>query len=279
MTTRSRVEQRDHLMTSLGMLADPIRRLIDSGDSSAAKSVSIIQAQFTKDYQLFLVDVKSYCQVGDAFLEADYHGVRRTVREFNEVCEMIRIGQRLDVAASKYGDVLLRSQGRLRAIPCDDPGTILPPDSPFQTYLRLRAVCAGVTTRLDILDPYLTADVFHRYLADVPTAAMLQVVTHDKVMSGSDTVRRDRIVAISELVAIERKDRYRFLVTGQQHDRHCRADNEILHFGGSLKDASKTAPYTISRLDPVQSNHAFLDAVIAGAGEWCGPKVATHRRA
>jgi hypothetical protein len=144
--------------------------------------------------------------------------------------------------------------------------------------MRLRAINAGVRLRLDVLDPYLTAEVFHRYLADVPPAAMLQVVTSDKVMNGTDTVRRDRIVAVSELLAAERRVKYRFLVTSQQHDRHCRADDEILHLGGSVAHASMFAPYTVSKLDPSQSNHAFLDQVIAGATEWYGPTVTTHRQ-
>src|SRR5262249_52514686 len=134
------------------------------------------------------------------------------------------------------------ARAAIRNIPCDDPGTILPAESPLQTYMRLRAINAGVHSRLDILDPYLTAEVFHRYLADVPPAAMLQVVTGNKVMLGSDTNRRDRIVAVSELVAAERKNKYRFLVTAQQHDRHCRADDEILHLGGSVAHASMFAP-------------------------------------
>ena len=83
---------------------------------------------------------------------------------------------------------------------------------------------------------------------------------------------------VSELVALERKDKYRFRVTGQQHDRRCRADSDILHLGGSIAHASMFAPYTMSKLDPSQSNHAFLDGVIAGAAEWYGPTVTTHRK-
>lgn len=276
MTTRSRIEQRDHLMTSLGMLADPIRRLIADWPNSRT-SLPFVRSQFGKDYAVFIQSLDQFCRPENYFFEIELKTCRRTLYSLNDVFTVLTRNTPAE-ADGTFAVTLANSQAAIRAIPCDDPGTILPSDSPFQTYLRLRAVCAGASTRLDILDPWLTADVFHRYVVDVSPGAMLQVVTHDKVMSGSDPARRDRIVAVSELVARERKDKYRFLVTGQQHDRHCRADNEILHLGGSVAHAAMFAPYTLSRLDPVQSNHAFLDGVIAGAAEWYGPTVMAHRR-
>jgi hypothetical protein len=55
-------------------------------------------------------------------------------------------------------------------------------------------------------------------------------------------------------------------------------DDTILHLGGSAAHASFKAPYTVSTLDPSQSNHLFLDAIIAGADEWFGPTLTTHRK-
>jgi hypothetical protein len=40
---------------------------------------------------------------------------------------------------------------------------MLPPQSPFQTYLFLLAICGTRTTRLELFDPYLDAEVFDRY--------------------------------------------------------------------------------------------------------------------
>jgi hypothetical protein len=215
--------------------------------------------------------------VGKFFFDNEYNhatGTAKALRNFITLCRSPKHDP--TKLAANFRQQLDSAKAAIRAIPCDDPGTILPSDSPFQTYLRLRAVSTAASSRLDLLDPYLTADVFHRYLCDVPQSAVLTVVTSEKVMR--DVARRDRIVTISELVALERKDKYRFLVTGQQHDRHCRADDEIFHLGGSVAHASIFAPYTLSKLDPTQSNHAFLDSVIAGAMEWYGPTVTTHRK-
>ena len=90
--------------------------------------------------------------------------------------------------------------------------------------------------------------------------------------------RRDRIVAVSELLAKQYPGRYQFCVSSEQHDRHIRVDDEVLHLGGSPKDAAKADYFTISNLDPVQSNHAFLDGIISRATEWFGPSTPTHRR-
>jgi hypothetical protein len=87
-----------------------------------------------------------------------------------------------------------------------------------------------------------------------------------------------RIVAISELLAAEYPDRYEFRVSNEQHDRHIRVDKEILHLGGSSKDAAKADYFTISKLDSIQSNDAFLDGIITKAIEWYGATVRPHRR-
>src|SRR3954464_1564953 len=92
-----------------------------------------------------------------------------------------------------------------------------------------------------------------------------------------DRLRRDQIVPVSELLSIERPHSYQFRVTQQQHDRHMRIDNDIFHLGSSFNSAAKKAPYTISKLDPIQSNHAFLDDVINKATKWFGPSTTTHR--
>jgi hypothetical protein len=277
--TRSRVEQRDHLMTSLGMLADPIRRLIDGGEA-LKHTAPYVEAQFRNDLRLFTDQLKAFCRIGPIRFESE---LGNAVGPCNSLIDFIGLcrNPQPDYAkiTERFKERLESARKAIRAIPCEDPSTILPSESPFQTYLRLRAICAGAGARLDLLDPWLSAEVFHRYLADVPPAVKVQVVTGQTVMHDPrHHARRDQIVAVSELVALERKDKYRFLVSSQQHDRHCRADDQILHVGGSLVHASMRSPYTLSQLDPAQSNHAFLDGIIGGAVEWYGPATPNHRR-
>lgn len=280
MSDRSRAERRDDLLTALGMLVDPIRRAILGIDDPAIK-IPYIRGQFEADYREFIQKIFEFGREGKVHFDAECNNIKRLVwRSFTDLLTDLGGGKRSGEEMDRFAQLLQVSQDAIRTIPTDDPDVILPGASPFQTYLRLRALCSGSVQRIELFDAFLDDTPFHRYLGAVSPSAYIVVVTSKQIMqpSSGGTTRRDRIVSVSELVAAERKDRYRFLVTEQQHDRHLRVDEEILHLGGSVKDASRTAPYTIGTLDPTQSINEFLDSVIAGAEEWFGPTVTTHRR-
>lgn len=170
---------------------------------------------------------------------------------------------------------LERVKNAIRDVPCDDPDTIFSGASPFQTYRHLRAICSIATTRVELFDPYLGPEVFHLYLADCDEGVKITVVTSQKIM---DSVGRSyHIVAVSKLLAAERPDSYRLLVTTQQHDRHLRVDDKIYHLGGSVKDLDKPRPYTLANLDTTEPNEKILDDVIAKSEEWFGPTTPEHR--
>ena len=245
--------------------------------------IPYIHSQFQQDLVDFRHRVTTYCRPGKHDFGVELDTIFRESKRFSDLLGEIQHPELRQSAQQKFPQYLSRVQSAIRAVPCDDPGVVLPVESPLKTYFRLRAICASATTRLELFDPYLSADVFHRYLRDLGDKTAITIVTSEKVMvtpQGQQAVQRqDQIVAVSELLALERPTLYRFYVTAQQHDRHLRADDSILHLGGSVKDASKSAPYTISTLDATQSNHSFLDGLISSATEWFGSNVTTHRRA
>jgi hypothetical protein len=130
--------------------------------------------------------------------------------------------------------------------------------------------------RLDLFDPYLDAEVFDRYLADTSKQVEIALVT--EVANMRNVRRRGRIVAVSELVALERPTLYRLLEVPSIHDRHLRADDKIYLLGGSAKDASKTDFYTIAETDSNPTLHSTLDNIMAGATAWYQPGMLRHRR-
>jgi hypothetical protein len=166
------------------------------------------------------------------------------------------------------------TKGAIRAVPCEDPDKIFPANSPFQTYLRLKAICSTAGSRVEVFDPYVDASVFHRYLAEVPASVPIVVVAGDGSMKDR---RRRELVAVSQLFAAERSTTYRFLVSAGLHDRHLRADSTIYHVGGSLKDAAAKSPFSLSKHSSTETD-ASLDGIIAGAVEWFGPSTPKHRR-
>jgi hypothetical protein len=284
---KSRVEQLDDLLIEFSFLVDPLKRLIFDDDNPKPK-IPLVRAQFSKELWQFTRRARDVCRDGAIFYRDEYKQAIYAVELFRHLLEerddLDQYPGGVKGLREAFNHYMQNAREKIRAIPTDDPGNILPAESPFQTYLRLRAMCHGASQRLQIFDPYLGVEPFHLYLADVSDGVEVTIITSSAIMDQTlgwqtrDHQRRDRIVTVSELLAIERATSYQFRVTQQQHDRHMRIDNDIFHLEGSFNNAAKKAPYTIGKLDPTQSNHAFLDSVINRATEWFGPVTATHRR-
>jgi hypothetical protein len=247
-------------------------------DHSLAK-IAFVRAQFGHDVQGFSTDAANFCTVRHLSLAKERDEIMTKTYPFAELLGSIQYPENVESARIHFDRQMEWVRAAIRAVPCDDPGTIMQSESPYSTYIRLRAVCASAGRRLELFDPYLDADTFHRYLPTIPDGVAAKIITSDKVMAApSQVTRRDRIVSVSVLLADQFPDRYEFRVSNEQHDRHIRVDDEILHLGGSSKDAGNTAYFTITPMDPVQSTHHFLDGIIARAVEWFGPTVKVHRR-
>lgn len=281
---KSRYEERDELLTELGLLVDPIRRL-DLSSTQDRKKIPYIRAQFENELAVFLDHVTACCRAGEMTFQREASAVSNAVTDFHRILKGCQTTSNNEFIKVEFPKCLKRIQDAIRAIPCDDPGKILPSKSPYTTYLRLRAICGAAKNSLDLFDPWLDASTFHRYFPRIEDTVNVTIVTSSKLMVSTastmtqrDIQRRDRIIAISELLANQYPNNYQFRVSSQPHDRHLRVDGDIFHLGGSVKDAGDKAYFTISNLDPTQSNDTFLDGVIAGADEWFGQSVTTHRR-
>lgn len=177
-------------------------------------------------------------------------------------------------------EALQQTRDRIARVPIDPPSEILQA-SPFQTYVRLRELIGSAVGRVEVFDPYLDDVVYHRYLSGVDGSVNIVVVTTSENLGVGGTTkralaRRDRIVSVSEILAAERPSSYRLLAASGFHDRHLRIDGSVLHLGGSLKDASRSDPFTISAL--ATDSAALLDQLVATADEWFGPTSSVHRR-
>lgn len=283
---RSRIEERDDLLTGLGLLIDPIRRLVFA-DGDPNPHIPYVRSQFYQDLAPFREDVTRFCRPDKFRFETELDVILRETNHFVEIMGSIKHPEHVEHSRRQFPLQIKKVRDAIRAVPCDDPGIILPTESPYTTYLHLAAICRAATGRLQLFDPYLEAVTFHRYLPTIPDNVQVVIVTNSDVMdlpatespTSHKTVRRDRIVSVSELLASQFRDRYQFRVSSEQHDRHIRVDETILHLGGSAKDAGRSDYFTISKLDPIQSTQATLDGIIARATEWFGPSVRLHRRA
>jgi hypothetical protein len=275
MPNRSQAEKRDELLIELGFLADPIRRLIDS--PNYRQVLPFVEAQWVREIDgLYMPRLHEFVKECGLASSQEHTNAHNAIYNLREAFRRLRDSEDVGSAKSYFHELLGKAKDAVRSLPCHDVGQILPGLSPLSTYRRLLSICRAAKKRVDLFDPYLDKAVYLLYFDDVEPLVQITVVASEGTMK--DTARRDRIVAVSELLAIQRPNTYQLRVTSKQHDRHLRADDEILHLGGSVKDAAKSAPYTISNLDAVQSNHSFLDDIVATATEWFGPNVKKHRQ-
>jgi hypothetical protein len=284
MTDRMRL--RDELILSLGFLLDPIRRVIFQEPLAAISRHERLGIE-----QQFKRDLKDWCERLDVF--CDCMGVKYEL-EYSQIEDsLVGLHYKLNCTTSLSNLELLQACRRdfqasyfntielIRAVPVEIADLIFQSDNPYRSYLLFRSLCSNASKRIEIFDPYLDATVFHRYLCDLQPDVDVKVITDETIMLSrrrQDEVIRDRIVAVSELLAHERPDQYRLLVVRSLHDRHLRVDDDLFHLGGSLKDAAKNDPFTLGRLDATDAVNSVLDGYVSAATPWYQPGMPNHRR-
>jgi hypothetical protein len=243
-----------------------------------------VRAQFGKDLAKFQAELSEFCTDGQHRFETEYHKARRASNRFSAIFDQVQQGVAADHVVNAFDAAMQATMTAIREIPADDDDLIIPAGSPFSAFLHIRALCASAVSRLDLFDPYLDSDSFHRYLAEASGSAVVTVVTDVHTMeptSGNTRglQRRDRIIAVSTVLAEQRPDHYRLLVVRALHDRHLRIDDRIYHLGGSVKDAGRSAAYSVTEMDPTPAIHGSLDAEISNAQRWFPDAQGEHRRA
>ena len=275
-----RAQARENLLIGLGLLVDPIRRLI-TADSDPKRRLPYVRSQFQSDVDKFHNQLSVFCNVGSLRFDTEYNKARRAVNCFGAFFEQIEQDFSREHITKAFDECLQHCASAIRSIPADDPDLIIPAGSPFSAYLHLRALCAGAANRLQLFDPFLDADAFHRYLSDVPSSATLTIVTSTSIMNPSEArnlQRRDRIIAVSVLLAEQRPEFYRLLVANALHDRHLRVDNRVYHLGGSIKDAARSSAYAVTQMEGSSGVHDQLDAIVEKADVWYPSSGRQHRR-
>jgi hypothetical protein len=270
---KSQTDVKDDLHFQLGLLVDPLRRLFD--DPDLQRKLPHVEAQFSVDLSAYVDNLRSECISAGIVVGYHLNEVHNAVCGLRDIFTYLYKGRDASDVKRDFDVLLPRAIAAIKALPCNDAGIVIEGESPLATFRKLVALIRGAQRRVNLFDPWLDKEVYLRYFDDVDPAVRITVVTAERLMQ--DVNRRDRIVAVSELLAIERRDAYEFRVVAGLHDRHLRIDDGIYHLGGSVRDAGRRDPYTISNLDPTAANHNSLDALIACGVEWFGPNVPRHR--
>lgn len=269
----SRAEQREELIFVLGKFLSPIERLIES-DGDVSKEIPFVRAQHVKELGPFTNNAYEYCNVAGIEFGQEYSNIIGHLREF-EILYRLLIEKSKAECRAYFNERLADIKKAIRAVPCEFDPMMLSAGSPFEAYLRLRTIFASASKQLEVFDPWLGTEVFYRYLSQVPAGVSIIVVTTTKRLSGS---AKNDLVAVSELFAMERGSHYRLIESPSVHDRHIRCDSQVFHLGGSLKDAAKKDPYTVTLVDSTGAIGAELVQTISTGTEWFGPSTPVHKK-
>lgn len=115
--------------------------------------------------------------------------------------------------------------------------------NPFTAYCFVTRILSTVKDYLYVMDPWIDATLFYRYLYQVPKTAKIRIISSSK-----NWVRKiEEVESVEELFKVEypnydRKD------DPTLHDRRIITETAAFSLGGSIKDAAKTSEYTIVQL-------------------------------
>ncbi len=162
---KNRYEHREEVLIALAVLFQPLREMMASRDFSQLPSV---RAAFFHNYDNFWNDyILPFSVVNRVSFSAELEPLRLAINHCrNTLTSRVAndpIPSQVDIAIAEIDECLERAKASIRSIPCDVPGFILDANTPFQAYCRLRAIVQGAAVRVDLLDPYLDAEVYHCY--------------------------------------------------------------------------------------------------------------------
>src|SRR5262249_30682371 len=148
------------LMRELGSLLDPIERLLfnDAEPNPSKAKVAVLAGQYAQDLEGdFLRKLEEFCTMHGSILQPYFANLRSPLYRVLDVLHEYR-DDYIEATREGYGHLQSQIEAALLDVPADDLDVMLPPKSPFQTYLRLLAICGCTSTKLQLFDRYLDAE-------------------------------------------------------------------------------------------------------------------------
>ena len=271
-----RQKEKSELIYKLGLLLCPLQDVVDRpdqhDDASRRRAAAMFNGNldaFTKAAAAFAVgepglvyQTELSAIVGAAF------GLRGDLEHKLHDTETLRGS--LDL----HRDRIIAAIG---SIPVSAVTEIFEAATPFSTYCRIKDICQSATTKLVLVDRYLDASVFYRYLRDVPPGVQVTLVrVPPKNRQSPDYLQ---FIDVSHLYADERgPDGYQLVEQSDKkvHDRWLQCDGLLWQLGPSFKDAGAASRATLTPLIANDENLQVIADVIATGTELFGPGHLTH---
>jgi hypothetical protein len=269
-----RLQQKHNLFVKLGALFGPLQRLVAHPEQYDDQERAEVLGRFFAEYMTLQREFSTFStgQPGHSYAIQDV--------QFSMVLNFVHArlldGHPLEkVVPEEFAKAL----AAIDAVPIPRTSVILEAGSPFTAYCRLRQLCeVDATVSLTWLDPYLDANIFHRFLSSVRIQVPVTLVTCEPSASKQNKVRWMRFIDVSRLYAQERGDAgYRLVVQPSLHDRWVVFDaKRIYNLGGSAKDAARRDYFTITTVEASVCNLQTVHRLIISGTEYFGPSTPSH---
>jgi hypothetical protein len=273
-----RARQKSELLMKLGALFGPLDSLVAAPADYDEQERAEIIARYCAEYPQLILEVRTFCmaQAGHKYSIQETRFVRALAGVELDLLNHRDLGSILPVAKSD-------ARSAVDEVPVPRDSVILDANSPFAAYCKIRDLCETEATKeMAVVDAYMDATIFHRFLRYVRPASAITLVTSElKPTAGPrDHRRHAELLDVSRLFAQERDTvHYRLLLqpAGVLHDRWMRFDNKrLINLGGSSKDAGDRQYFTIAHLDPTPGNLQKFQEHIDSGAEYYGPATPTH---
>ena len=262
-------------MAKLGALFGPLFKLVDAPEQYNPQERAETIARYFAEYPKLQTEFGTFStgQPGHDYA-IESHRFRTALKSIKV---SLILGQSLEAVVREQ---FALAQAAIDAVPVPATSVILEAGSPFTAYCRLRELCeADATTSLMWLDPFMSASIFHRYIAGVRSTVSVTLVTSEPGPGGRDRTRWPEFLDVSRLYASERGSTlYTLIVQPKLHDRWAVFDDKRIYaLGGSAKDAGQRDYFTLTGVEATPTNLQRIKDHISTGTEFFGATSPTHR--
>ena len=118
-TPKSRLAERDELLTMFGMLIRPISDLLDGSLQNTA--IRHVRARFRAEYPAFIQDVSQVCRPSEQLrYDQELNAVKRQAYKLDEVMQELLGGHSSERVTGKFQEIVAKTTDLVREIPIDE---------------------------------------------------------------------------------------------------------------------------------------------------------------
>ncbi len=249
-----RLQEKHDIYVKLGMLFGPLFHLIENPVEYDEQEKAETLARYFAEYPVLFQTFYDFCKSQPGHQYAiEIHNFSMALDAFKD--RLIHGMLLADVVRSSFLD----AKSALDAVPIPRTSVILEAGSPFTAYCRLRELCESNTSKsITWLDPFMSASLFHRFIAHLRPGVMVTLVTSEpgEKAGKKDKSRWEEFLDISRLYAQEVGSQfYSLVLQSDLHDRWVVFDEKrIFSLGGSAKDAGNKDYFTIASVEATEEN-------------------------